>query len=203
MDPSNGWEAIAETFIREREWSNVGVAIIQEWCRSLPAGGAVLDLGCGPGTPHAKVLFDSGLEVYGIDASPSLLEAYRRRFPSAQIACERVEDSQFFGRLFDGALAWGLMFLLPLESQRALIHRVARALTDGGRFLFTSPAQVCTWEDLSTGRPSWSLGAAAYKAELAGAGLTLVGEHDDGGENHYYDAIKHKPSAFFRTSSAM
>lgn len=189
-DPSNGWEAIAETFIREREWSTVGVAAIEAWSRSLPRGGAILDLGCGPGTPHSKVLVDNGFTVYGIDASPRLLEAYRLRFADAHVACERVEESPFFGRVFDGALAWGLLFLLSVDTQRSVIHRVARALKPGGRFLFTAPAQVCTWDDLSTGRPSWSLGEAAYKAELAGAGLTLVGEHDDEGENHYYDAVK-------------
>jgi hypothetical protein len=67
---------------------------------------------------------------------------------------------------------------------------VASALGPGGRFLFTAPPQVCTWDDLTTGRPSRSLGASAYRAELARAGLTVVGEEDDEGENHYYEAVK-------------
>ena len=32
----------------------------------------------------------------------------------------------FFNRMFDGVVAWGLIFLLPAEEQRRLIQRVAR-----------------------------------------------------------------------------
>ena len=52
------------------------------------------------------------------------------------------------------------------------------------------PAQSCTWADLMTGRQSLSLGADAYKAILFDAGLTVVGEDVDEGENHYYEAAK-------------
>jgi SAM-dependent methyltransferase len=157
---------------------------------SLPEGGAILDLGCGPGGPRSEVLIIKGFAIYGVEASPTLADAFRRRFPCAEVVCERVEESRFFDRAFEAALAWGLMFLLPAESQRKVIHRVARTLKPGGRYLFTAPAQACTWADLSTGRPSLSLGAHTYKAELAQAGLTCVGEYDDEGENHYYDAVK-------------
>lgn len=64
------------------------------------------------------------------------------------------------------------------------------ALTDEGRLLFTSPAQTCRWNDVLTGRESISLGADAYKAAMAEAGLTGVGEYVDEGENHYYDGVK-------------
>lgn len=190
IDPSNGWEAVAEAFIRDCERSSIGVATIQSWSESLPRGGAILDLGCGPGGPRSGVLINNGFRVFGVDASPSLAEAYRLRFPGAQVACERVEESRFFDRAFDAAVAWGLLFLLPVESQRDVVQRVARALKPGGRFLFTAPAQACTWADLSTGRPSQSLGVSAYRSELAEAGLHLVREYDDEGENHYYDAVR-------------
>ena len=71
-----------------------------------------------------------------------------------------------------------------------MIQRVARALVPGGRFLFTAPVQTCTWDDLSTGRLSESLGFAAYINELSKAGLTLLAEYVDEGDNHYYDAVK-------------
>ena len=75
-------------------------------------------------------------------------------------------------------------------SHRDLIRRVGIALNSGGRFLFTSPAQTCTWTDVLTGRESLSLGADAYKAIIASAGLNLVGEHSDEGDNHYYDTCR-------------
>jgi 2-polyprenyl-3-methyl-5-hydroxy-6-metoxy-1,4-benzoquinol methylase len=187
-DPSNGYEAVASEFMRRRERSSIGVATVRMWARSLPRGGAILDLGCGSGVPIATALSDDGFMVYGIDASASLAEAFRHRVPRAHVACEAIEDSRFFGRALDGVIAIGVMFLLPAEVQRCLIRRVAAALSPGGRFLFTSPAQVCEWADVLTGKTSHSLGAEEYEAALSAAGLSLVGEYEDEGENHYYDA---------------
>jgi hypothetical protein len=53
--------------------------------------------------------------------------------------------------------------------------------------LFTSPTEACTWRDNLTGGPSISLGAEVYRHTAAGAGLTVVAEYIDEGENHYYD----------------
>lgn len=186
----NGWEAIAAWFVDHGRKSTVGVAVVERWAESLPPSGAVLDLGCGPGTPRSEALASRGFALHAIDSSPTLADAYRTRFPDALVECAPVEDSSFFGQTFDGALAWGLMFLLPAEAQRALIRRVAGVLRPGGSFLFTAPAQECAWDDLSTGQRSLSLGARAYREVLAEAGLTLRAEHDDEGENHYYDAVR-------------
>ena len=128
--------------------------------------------------------------MHAIDASPSLARAYLTRFPTARVFCEPVEESSFFRETFDGVLAWGLIFLLPADTQSTLIGRVASALRPGGRFLFTAPAQPCTWEDLTTGRTSLSLGAQEYKSIFTEVGLTLIAEYNDEGENHYYEAFK-------------
>ena len=186
-DPSNGYEAVAPEFMRRREQSSIGVATVRMWARSLPRGGAILDLGCGSGVPISTALNNAGFAVYGIDASPSLTAAFRRRLPYAHVACEAIEDSRFFNRTFDGVIAVGLMFLLPSDAQRDLIRKIPVALNPDGRFLFTSPAQLCAWTDVLTGKESHSLGAEEYKVVLSEAGLTLVGEYEDEGENHYYD----------------
>jgi SAM-dependent methyltransferase len=187
-DRSNGYEAVAPEFMGRREQSSVGIATIRTWARSLPPGASILDLGCGHGVPVSMALMNDGFVIYGVDASPSLIAAFRRRFPHAHLACEAVEDSRFFDRTFDAIIAVGLMFLLPAGVQRDLIRKVALALKPGGRLLFTSPVQACTWTDMLTGRESLSLGGEAYKAALSDAGLTLVGEHVDEGNNHYFDA---------------
>lgn len=188
-DPSNGWEAIAPVFVREGRLSRIGLGVVTEWVNQLPATSALLDLGCGPGVPRSEPLHTRGV-VYAVDASPSLARAYQERFPAAHVACEPAEGSQLFGRQFDGVLAWGLLFLLPATVQEEVIRRVAGALKPGGRFLFTAPWQVATWADKSTGRESVSLGVARYRELLAAAGLMLVCEHEDEGENHYYDTIR-------------
>lgn len=119
-----------------------------------------------------------------------MIVAFRRRFPNCQAACSAAEDSDFFGRSFDGVVAWGLLFLLPAETQRVLIAKVERTLKPGGKFLFTAPNQACTWTDSMTGQPSISLGSDEYRRILAGQGLRIDEERQDEGENHYYFASK-------------
>jgi SAM-dependent methyltransferase len=185
-DRSNGYESVAEEFVARR--SAIGVATVRAWTRSLPPNASILDLGCGDGRPVAEALLRDGFEVFGIDASPTLVAAFRRRFPHTQVACEPVEESRFFGRTFDGAVAVGLMFLLPVELQRDLIRRVAGALRRSGRFLFTAPAETEEWTDVLTGRKSRSLGLPGYSRLLEASGLDLIGRHVDEGSNHYYEA---------------
>jgi SAM-dependent methyltransferase len=129
-----------------------------------------------------------GLKVWGVDASPSMVAAFRERFPDSQVQCAAVEDADFFGRTFDGAVAWGLMFLLQPETQRSLIAKVATHLVPGGKFLFTAPRQIGSWNDVLTGEVSVSLGREAYCEALEAAGLVLVGNVTDDGENYYYFA---------------
>lgn len=189
-DSTHGYEAVAARFIDYRATSTVGVATVRTWAQSLPRGAAVLDLGCGSGQPISQILVDADCALHGVDASPSLLAAFRARFPHVPAECNAVERSEFFARTFDGVIAWGLLFLLRPEAQALVIRRVAQALNDGGQFLFTAPAQVCTWSDVLTGQISISLGAEAYRQTLAAAGLTLVDTFVDEGANHYYLAAK-------------
>jgi cyclopropane fatty-acyl-phospholipid synthase-like methyltransferase len=189
-DPSNGYEAVAAEFIARREQSEIGVATVRKWARSLKPGASILDLGCGHGAPISAALLADGFEIYGVDSSPTLTAMFRNRFPRAHVACEAVEDSSFFGRQFDGVIAVGLMFLLNEDVQKKLIRRVAQILNPHGRFLFSAPAQACTWTDVLTRHQSLSLGARVYADLLANAGLTLLGEYLDEGDNHYYDSCK-------------
>lgn len=192
-DRSNGWEAVAGRFMAQR--SSAGADTVRAWCRALPGRASVLDLGCGSGVPIAEALIDAGCEVSGVDASPSLVAEFRRRFPQAPVVCEPVEESRFFGRTHDGIVAIGLLFLLQPGVQETVIRRLASALKPGGRVLFTAPVQTCTWVDQMTGRQSVSLGSDAYRRALGSAGLVVIGEYDDEGGNHCFDAARALPSA--------
>lgn len=189
---ANGYERIAKDFLaaRGRAATGIGVPAVRAWARSLPSGATVLDLGCGSGLPLTRVLIDEGRTVYGIDASPTLVAAFRTNLPGVAVACESVEESSCFDRQFDAVLAWGLWFLLPEATQLDLLRRVADLRPPGGRLLFTAPAQACTWRDVMTGEESRSLGAEVYRARLTDLGFPAVREYDDEGENHYYDAVK-------------
>jgi SAM-dependent methyltransferase len=189
QDKSNGYEQIAEHFMCARN-PRIGPAMVREWSRTLPPGTAILDLGCGHGNPISQALSDEGFVIYGVDASATLITAFRERFPQARSECAAAEDSEFFCRTFDGIVAWGLMFLLPPDTQTTLIGKVARALNPGGKFLFTFTHEAATWSDSLTGRISISLGAERYQQILRTEGLVVVGETVDEGENYYYFVSK-------------
>jgi 2-polyprenyl-3-methyl-5-hydroxy-6-metoxy-1,4-benzoquinol methylase len=194
MDKSNGYERIAKAFIKGRGHSvnGIGASTVRAWAKSLSKPSTVLDLGCGTGIPISKVMVDEGLTVYGIDASPTMVEAFAENFPNAPVICESVENSQLFNRKFDAVICWGLIFLLPEDVQVKVIRKAAEALHRGGRLLFTSPSQEIEWNDIMTGMPSRSLGAEKYKKLLHACGMLLIGEFEDEGENHYFDAMKMK-----------
>jgi 2-polyprenyl-3-methyl-5-hydroxy-6-metoxy-1,4-benzoquinol methylase len=188
-DRSNGYEAIARHFIRART-PTIGPTIVRQWAKRLTAGASILDVGCGYGIPISKTLLEGGFRVYGVDASPTLVDKFREQFPNTHVECSSVEDSRFFDRTFDAVIAWGLIFILPIESQKILIGKVARALNPNGQFLFTATKEPWTWQDNLTDLPSVSLGQEVYEQELAAQGLVLLGNDEDEGGNYYYFATK-------------
>ena len=191
-DKSNGYEEVAPAFIAGRgsDSAETGASDVADWSQTLPRRATVLDLGCGTGVPISQVLIERGFQVYGVDASPTMVAAFRARFPDVRIECAAVEESDFFGRTFDGVVAWGLFFLLDAEVQRRLLAKVAAVLPGGGRFLFTAPSQSCSWADIMTGRTSISLGYEVYRHALHAEGMSLVETHRDNAGNHYYFAQK-------------
>ena len=188
-DKSNGYEQIAEHFIAARN-SRIGPATVREWTKTLQPGSDVLDLGCGHGVPTSQVLVDEGFQVYGVDASSKLIAEFRKRFPTAQAECSAFEDSEFFQRKFPAVIAWGLIFLLPVESQHLLIRKVAKVLEPGGKFLFTASREPQTWRDSLRDVESISLGAEKYEQLLNAEGLIVTGHAMDEGENYYYFVSK-------------
>jgi 2-polyprenyl-3-methyl-5-hydroxy-6-metoxy-1,4-benzoquinol methylase len=192
MDKSNGYQNHAATFIRCRSKgiNGVGAPSVRLWARSLPPNATVLDVGCGIGDPISKALVDEGLTVYGIDASPSMVQTFKQNFPNIPVACEAAEDSSFFNRHFDAIIAWGLVFLLPEQIQEVVIQKMANALSTGGKLLFTAPSRSMKWEDAITEIESISLGAERYKELLTASGLSLIEEFEDEGGNYYYHAEK-------------
>jgi len=191
MDKSNGYEQHAQDFMRARR-AHIGPNVVREWAQKFPPGAEVLELACGHGVV-SQVLVDQGLKLFGIDASPTLLRAFRERFPDVETECAAAEDSNYFGRTFDAVIAWGLMFLLPEETQRTVLSKMAQAVKPGGRLLFTAPQGAVVWVDSITGQESRSLSVEDYESQLRELGFDVEPGQMDVGENYYYLARK-KPS---------
>lgn len=187
-DRSHGYDELAETFIRSR-YAPIGEGVVRAWAQEFPPHAEVLELGCGHGVV-SSVLIEAGLTLSVIDASPRLLEAFRDRFPAVETQCAPAEESNFFGRTFDGVIAIGLLFLLDEDAQMTFLRKAGRALRPNGRLLFTAPHQDVGWTDIMTGQRSRSLGAPVYEQVLREEGLQTRWGVTDEAQNHYFFATK-------------
>jgi SAM-dependent methyltransferase len=185
------YDAIFDWYVTERS-SVIGLPQIEDLTRSLPTGARVLDLGCGTGIPIAQFLIGAGFEVFGIDSSPKMIASFRQQFPRAQAACERIEESEFFGCTFDAVVSWGVMFHLDRAAQEKVIARTAASLNENGRFLFTSGEEEGTVEGVMDGTTFRyiSLGVDTYARLLNENGLELLDRRHDKADNYVYLAGK-------------
>jgi 2-polyprenyl-3-methyl-5-hydroxy-6-metoxy-1,4-benzoquinol methylase len=190
MDAAKAYEVHARKFLDARDSSLVGADVVERWASTLPAETEVVEIACGGGYPITRALTESGLSVWAIDASPTLLETFRSRFPNIPTQCSSVLESNYFARKFGAAISIGLIFLLKEPEQMAMLQCVSEILLPSGRFLFTAPVEVGTRQDLTTGQECRSLGRDRYVHALNEAGLRLVGTYIDEGKSNYYEAEK-------------
>jgi SAM-dependent methyltransferase len=190
IDAGRFYEMQALRYLDDRDRSRVGVEIVERWARSLPFGTPIVEIACGGGYPITQVLVDSGLAVWAIDTSPTLLRQFRLRFPTIPTQCASALESNYFGRTFEAVLSIGLVSFLREDEQLALLHRISEILEPRGRFLFTAPVETGTWQDVTTGLECWSLGRIAYTRALQHLGFRMIRTHVDEGENNYYEAEK-------------
>ena len=120
--------------LHERAW-------LDRFLGHVRPGGTVLDVGCGMGEPIARYLMDRGVEVVGVDASESMIELCRTRFPGSEWFVGDMRELDL-GRRFDGILAWDSFFHLDGDDQRGMFSRFALHAGHGAPLMFTSgPAE--------------------------------------------------------------
>jgi SAM-dependent methyltransferase len=141
----------------------------------LPAGGSVLDAGCGHGDPLGRALLAGGFAVTGVDASPALVERARRRLPAGRwlVGDLRALD---LGRTFDGLLAWSSVFHLPADDQPAVLRRLGAHAHPGTALLLTTGPERGEAVGEFEGDPLYhaSLDPGEYGRELADAGFAVL-----------------------------
>src|SRR5215208_6883679 len=100
-DGSNGYEEIASIYVAGRGTrplvgDAIGAAAVRAWAQAFPPGATVLDLGAGPGEPSTRILHEAGLTTYAVDASPTIVAAFRARFPGVPIEQNTVGRTSGF-----------------------------------------------------------------------------------------------------------
>lgn len=104
---------------------------------SVPAGGSVLDLGCGTGEPIAQFFIDKGFNVTGVDGSKKMIELCKKRFPEEQWIVSDIREPNL-KQQFDVVLAWHSFFHLDHDSQRKMFKIFESYTKSGGVLAFTT-----------------------------------------------------------------
>lgn len=167
------WDAVRGDDSRlEEKW-------LKRFADLLPAGGSVLDIGCGTGRPVAVWLAGRGLRVTGVDSSPALIALCRARFPRAEWHVADMRKLELAER-FDGLIAWHSLFHLAPDDQRAMFPRFAAHAGPGAILMLTTGwaegVRIGEWQ----GEPLYhsSLDPEEYRRLLADNGFEVVDQQN-------------------------
>lgn len=97
-----------------------------------------IDIGCGTG-PLVEQLVDRGISAIGVDSSPAVIDAARRRVPGARFELGSVTALPFADHSIDAATLIEVVEHLDDETLRAAIAEAARILRPGGVLMITTP----------------------------------------------------------------
>lgn len=109
----------------------LGAARLQRFADLLPAGGQVLEIGCGGGQ-DSQALLALGLDVTPTDGSPELAAQAQKQLGrpvSVLLFEDLVADAAF-----DGVWANACLLHVPRPALPSILARVHRALRPGGVF---------------------------------------------------------------------
>ncbi|HWK87723.1 MAG TPA: class I SAM-dependent methyltransferase [Xanthobacteraceae bacterium] len=164
------WDKARGKNLFERAW-------LERFCALIPAGGKILDLGCGAGEPIARYFIEAGYRVTGADSSPSMIALCRERFPDAEWIVADMRRLALDGR-FDGILAWDSFFHLTHEDQAAMFPLFAKHAAQGAALMFTSGRDHGVAMGEFEGEPLFhaSLDPGEYRRLLAENGFEAVAQ---------------------------
>ena len=142
---------------------------------ALPAGAEVLDLGCGGGCPVASHMHDRGLQVTGVDSSPTMISLCQRRLPDHEWVLADMRKLSL-GRRFQGVLAWDSFFHLDHDSQRAMFAVFASHASSGAILMFNTGPQHGEGVGEYCGDPLYhaSLAPGEYRSLLGESGFEIA-----------------------------
>jgi SAM-dependent methyltransferase len=121
----------AEAEIYAGRARELGEARLRRFAELLPAGGQVLELGCGGGQ-DSEALLALGFDVTPTDGSPELAAQAQKRL-GRQVSVLLFEDLTTEAA-FDGVWANACLLHVPRPALPGILARVHRALRPGGAF---------------------------------------------------------------------
>ncbi|HSX98504.1 MAG TPA: class I SAM-dependent methyltransferase [Streptomyces sp.] len=134
------YDAVASTYarlfgdsLRDSPLDRAILGAFAEVARTC-GGGRVADLGCGPGHVTAH-LVELGLEAFGVDASPAMVELARQAHPGLRFDVGSMAALDIADGVLGGVLSrWSIIHTPPHELP-GLVTEFHRVLAPGGHLL--------------------------------------------------------------------
>ncbi|MCE7078897.1 class I SAM-dependent methyltransferase [Streptomyces sp. ST2-7A] len=97
-------------------------------------GGLVADMGCGPGrlTAHLR---DLGLEAFGVDLSPVMIDLARAAYPDLRFEVGSMHAPGLADGRLRGIVSWYSLIHLPPPEVSSYLAGFRRVLAPGGHLL--------------------------------------------------------------------
>lgn len=142
-------------------------------------GGSVADLGCGPGYLTAH-LHDLGLDVFGMDLSPAMIDLAREAYPGLSFEVGSMDALESADGELSGVVSWYSAIHAPPREVSAYLREFRRVLAPGGHLLlgfFDSEGEPLTVFDHKVAPayrwPIDTLAALAHEAGFVEVGRVL------------------------------
>jgi SAM-dependent methyltransferase len=147
----------------------------ERFIAALPKHASVLDLGCAGGSPVAVNLVRHGVNVTGVDSSPTLISLARRCLPQQEWIVADMRGLSL-GRTFDGVLAWDSFFHLKPDDQRGMFAVFGAHSGKFALLMFNTGPMHGESIGCYRGDPLYhaSLDAAEYEHLLASSGFEVI-----------------------------
>ncbi|GIM93142.1 class I SAM-dependent DNA methyltransferase [Paractinoplanes toevensis] len=109
------------------------LGLFAEWVRGT-GNGPVADVGCGPGR-LTGYLHGIGLDVFGVDLSPAMIEVARRDHPGLRFEVGSMTALDLTDGCLAGLLAWFSLIHVPDDDVPTVLAEFRRVLRPGGVLL--------------------------------------------------------------------
>jgi SAM-dependent methyltransferase len=111
-------------------------AVLAAFAESVLAagGGPVGELGCGPGRVTAH-LRDLGLDVFGVDLSPVMIDLARQAYPDLRFEVGSMHALELADGKLGGIASWYSVIHAPPQDMGAYLAEFRRVLAPGGYLL--------------------------------------------------------------------